>query len=400
MQEEVANASIAAVTAVVAELAPSAGPENETSAGEAAAIESEPVSDTSTEPAPEPEVPPVVLAEAVPEPEGPPVVLVEAVPEPEAPPAELAHSNGNVEDRATVADVRVVYEEPVTLAQLLPPPSEQGLEGFVQQTRLVVATPTPTEPTTGPRLQAWQRNSVQGAAANDRPIIAMVLDDLGLNRGNTWRIIELPGPLTLSFMTYAEDLQAMLGKARQAGHELLVHMPMEPNDDKFDPGPRVLRKGLGSEELIGRIKWGLGRFDGFVGVNNHMGSKFTSSLEGMAVVMNELKQRGLLYLDSKTSNDSVSAGLAKRVGVPYAERDIFIDNDPDNPDSIRRQLALLEAIARRRGYAVGIGHPRDGTVAVLKAWLSEVEDRGFQLVPISAVVRHRIDLARVNGRAG
>src|SRR3546814_12796399 len=120
-----------------------------------------------------------------------------------------------------------------------------------------------------------------------------------------------------------------------------------------------------------------------------MGSRFTASPEGMAQVMDVLKGRGLLFLDSLTAGNSVAGQQAARSGVPYAVRDVFLDNQPDDPAAIRRQLAILEQIARERGYAIGIGHPPDGTVAALAAWIPEIRARGLDLVPTSATVRRR-----------
>ena len=130
-----------------------------------------------------------------------------------------------------------------------------------------------------------------------------------------------------------------------------------------------------------------------VGVNNHMGSRFTASPEGMSLVMDELKARGLLFLDSLTAGNSVAGEMAALRGVPYAVRDVFLDNQPDDPAAIHRQLFLLEQTARERGYAIGIGHPHDGTVDALARWIPEMRARGFALVPISAIVRHRQRLA-------
>ena len=301
--------------------------------------------------------------------------------------------------------VPVVYEEPLSLSDLLPPPSERELDSFVEESGLAEAVEHQVEPLApggrfGGRSLAWQANAVPFDDSGGRPMIALVLDDLGLNRPNTRRAAALPGPLTLAFMTYAEKIEGMLETAREAGHELLVHMPMQPRDADYNPGPNALIVGLDEEELARRIDWGLSRFEGFVGVNNHMGSLFTTSLPGMGQVMAELKRRGLLYLDSKTAGASVGSGLALRLGVPYAERDVFIDNDHGDKAAIRRQLAALEATAARRGYAVGIGHPHTATLDVLSEWLAEVEQRGFALVPISAVVKRRIEIARNADRAG
>jgi hypothetical protein len=216
-----------------------------------------------------------------------------------------------------------------------------------------------------------------------------VLDDLGLNRAGTSRAIALPAPLTLAFMTYAERLPRMTARARRAGHELLLHIPMAPRDPVYNPGPNVLSAELAPAELARRLNWGLDRFEGFVGVNNHMGSRFTASAEAMTGVMAALRARGLLFLDSMTSGASVGGEVARRAGVPYATRDVFLDNESSDRAAIARQFARLEAVARRNGSAVGIGHPHRATLDVLARWLPEARARGFAIVPVSAIVRHR-----------
>lgn len=253
-----------------------------------------------------------------------------------------------------------------------------------------------TQSRVAPDPPPWRRYAVSmpdaGADAGGGPMIAIVIDDLGLNRRGAYRSIALPAPLTLAFMTYAEGLDRMAAAARSAGHELLLHVPMQPRDRSYDPGPNVLDTRLPITEVVRRLEWGLGRFEGFVGVNNHMGSSFTSSPSAMNYVMRELRARGLLFLDSLTTASSAGPKAARRAGVPYAVRDVFFDNTPDDPASIRRQLAKLEVIAKRRGYAVGIGHPHRQTLDELAKWLPEARRRGFTLVPISAIVRHRIGI--------
>jgi polysaccharide deacetylase 2 family uncharacterized protein YibQ len=284
-----------------------------------------------------------------------------------------------------------VYVEPVD--DRAPAMSEAELDRAL---RALALAPPPRPGTDQP---LWQRNAVATPELDGAPMIAVVLDDLGLNRPNTRRAIALPAPLTLAFLTYAEGLGPITAAARRAGHELLLHLPMEPRGGQ-DPGPNALVTGLSHEVLMGRLDWGLARFEGYVGINNHMGSRFTGSVADMAPVLREIQAQGLLYLDSKTSSASVAAGLARRLEVPFAARDVFLDNDPHDPAAIRRQLARLEATARRRGYAVGIGHPHDATLAELARWLPEVAERGFALVPVSAIVRRSTGLARTDARAG
>lgn len=302
-------------------------------------------------------------------------------PEEEAAPHETAASPVNE------AMLARLYEEHVEDEVVSPGPLDAAPE------RLAYALPFADvqEP---PYPPAWQRFAVPVAASGARPMIAIVLDDLGLNRAGTRRAIALPGPLTLSFMTYAEDLGRMTAAARAAGHELMLHVPMEPEGRGYDPGPNVLSDSLGAMELRDRLNWDLGRFDGFVGINNHMGSRFSTSPEGMSVVMRALRAHGLLFLDSVTSPASVGAAMAERAGVPFARRDIFLDNAWNDRAAIARQLDRVERLARTRGYAVAIGHPHRATLDVLADWLPKARRRGFELVPVSAIVRYRFGVAQ------
>jgi uncharacterized protein len=236
---------------------------------------------------------------------------------------------------------------------------------------------------------AWLRFAVPVPPTGHRPLVAIVLDDLGLDRARTAEAIRLRGPLTLSFMTYAGDLGDQTEAARRAGHELFLHVPMEAVDRHADPGPQGLYTALSHDEILERLRWGLGRFDGFVGINNHMGSKFTSDEHSMAPVMEELHARGLVFLDSRTSPSSAGIRLAVAYGVPHAARDVFLDDDQASV-AIARQLAQVEQVARRHGSAIAIGHPHDTTLAALKAWLAALGEKGFALVPVSAVVRQRM----------
>jgi len=249
--------------------------------------------------------------------------------------------------------------------------------------------PPPPLPPSAAAKPAWLRYAVPAAPTGKRPLVAIVLDDLGLDRVRTAEAIRLPGPLTLSFMTYANDLEEQTEAARRAGHELFLHVPMEAIDRRADPGPHGLFTALSRDEILKRLRWGLARFDGFVGINNHMGSKFTADAQSMAPVMEELRDRGLAFLDSRTSPVSTGIRLAVAYGVPHAARDVFLDDD-QTPAAIARQLAQVEQVARQHGSAIAIGHPHDPTVAALKAWLPLLGEKGLALVPVSAVVRHRM----------
>ena len=234
-------------------------------------------------------------------------------------------------------------------------------------------------------LPNWRKFSVSAEIIQDKPMIAIVIDDMGIDKKRSADAIELRAPLTLSFLTYATNLERQTEMARLNGHELMLHVSMEPGSDKIDPGPNALLTSLDEKELRRRLNWGFGRFSKYVGINNHMGSKFTSNVKLMRIVIEEIKRRGLLFLDSRTSGKTVGAKLARELGVPVVERNIFLDHENDK-DAVNTQLALVEKIARRSGAVIAIGHPRDATIKALRDWLKDVESRGFQLVPITSIV--------------
>jgi polysaccharide deacetylase 2 family uncharacterized protein YibQ len=243
-------------------------------------------------------------------------------------------------------------------------------------------------PAAAPSDPAWRRYAIPAVAPAGRPLIAVLIDDVGVNRRTAPRVAELPAPVTIAYMTYADNLPKLTAEARARGHELMLHVPMEPMDQGVDAGPNALLTGLDEAELRRRLDWGLGRFEGYVGVNNHMGSRFTAWEPGMDLVMAELRRRGLLFVDSRTIAGSVAARAAERHAVPHADRDVFLDNEQES-GAVHEQLARLEQVARERGTAIGIGHPHDGTIAALAEWLPTLEAKGFAVVPVSAVVERR-----------
>ena len=267
-----------------------------------------------------------------------------------------------------------------TAAAVAPVAPQQGapLQAAPQQAALVAAG----RPT-------WLANAVPAAVDLERPMIAVVIDDLGLRRQATRAAIALPGPLSLAFLAYAEDLDDQTARARAAGHELLLHQPMEPEGAQ-DPGPGALLTSLSGRENVARLTAALDRLPQVVGINNHMGSRFTASSVALEPVLRTLQRRGLLFLDSRTTGESVGLATARRLGVPSVGRDVFLDHRASaGRPYVERQLAEVEAIARESGAAVAIGHPHAATLDALRDWIPALQARGFQLVPISALVQAR-----------
>lgn len=235
--------------------------------------------------------------------------------------------------------------------------------------------------------QAWRRNAVPFRDLNSRPLVAIVIDDVGLDRPRSKRAWELPGPLTMSFLPYAKDLREQARAARGRGHELMLHLPMEPNG-RNDPGPGALLVSMSDAEIRQRTVAALDSFEGFAGVNNHMGSRFTAFRPGMETALRQMKPRGLMFLDSRTTAQSVGDQTAQELGVPGIVRHVFLD-DEESVEAVRRKLAEAEAVARRQGFVVAIGHPHEATLQALQEWLPTVQGKGLALAPATAVLRKR-----------
>jgi len=214
-----------------------------------------------------------------------------------------------------------------------------------------------------------------------------VIDDLGLRQEETRWATSLPGPLTLAFLPYGQSLGAHTGRAVANGHEVIVHLPMDPGG-RADPGPKALRLGQDAAEMEQLLAWGLAQVPQAVGVNNHMGSALTANAPAMEAVLTALKQRGHYFLDSRTTAKSVARAAAHRQDLPFARRDVFLDNDT-SPQAIARQLAETEELARRYGSAIAIGHPHRQTLRALEGWVGAAQARGFDIVPVSTIIATR-----------
>ena len=221
----------------------------------------------------------------------------------------------------------------------------------------------------------------------DKTLIAILLGGMGMSQSATNSAIQqLPGEVTLSFAAYARGLRQWISGARAAGHEVMLQLPMEPMSyPANDPGPHTLLTSLSSAENIDRMEWILSRFVGYVGVTSFMGSKFTTSPQHLRPIMIELKERGLLFLDSGATLDSVAAQIGLDIGLPIAVSDRFFDRRASRV-AIDAQLLELEQVARGSGIAIGIGYPFPVTIERLATWLPTLEQKGIELAPISAIV--------------
>ena len=220
-------------------------------------------------------------------------------------------------------------------------------------------------------------------AGDGKPRVALIIGGLGLNAKTTREAISsLPPEVTLSFVPYSDGLQGWIDMARSAGHEVLLEAPMEPKDyPDNDPGPYTLMADGQPQDTVQRLQWLLSRATGYFGVTNYLGSKFVTSPGAMGVFENELRQRGLAFIDD---------GSASKVGgaLPRASADRIVDDQLDG-GAIDAQFGALETQAARNGQALGSGFAYPITLQEATRWASGLAAKGIQLVPASALATRR-----------
>jgi hypothetical protein len=218
------------------------------------------------------------------------------------------------------------------------------------------------------------------------PRIAIVVTGLGISAlGTSDALAKLPGPVTLGFAPYGADLERLAARARESGHELLLQVPMEPFDyPDNDPGPQTLLTSLTAGQNLDRLHWLMSRLQGYVGLANFMGGRFTASEQALAPVLREAAKRGLIYVDDGASPRSLAGQIAGANNLSYAKADLMIDAVPTAAE-IDRALTRLEKTARERGVAVGTATALPASIERITVWAKAAESHGLQLVPISAV---------------
>jgi hypothetical protein len=218
------------------------------------------------------------------------------------------------------------------------------------------------------------------------PKVAIVLGGLGVSASVTGQAIsKLPGPVTFAFTPYGTDVDRLATKARADGHELLLQAPMEPFDyPDNDPGPQTLLTALDAGQNVDRLQWLMARVQGYVGITNFMGARFTSTEAALAPVLKETAKRGLIYVDDGSSPRSLAGQIAGANNLPFAKAEVVLDAVP-TPAHIDRALARLEALAREHGSAVGMAQAQPAAIDRIAAWAKAAESRGIVLVPITAV---------------
>lgn len=227
-------------------------------------------------------------------------------------------------------------------------------------------------------------------ALTRRPRVALVIGGMGISATATRNAIDrLPPEVTLSFAPYGKDLQKWIDRARAAGHEVLLELPMEPYDyPENDPGPYTLLADAAPPENIDRLEWLLSRFVGYAGVMNYQGARLVASQDALRPVLEALSSRGLMYVDNGAWPHTKVPDVAAEVGLPVVRGNGLIDR-LQNPAGIQKALTRLEDTAGTAGIAVGVGTGFPVTVEQVAAWADQLRGRGFVLVPVTAAAPTR-----------
>ncbi|GLS44503.1 divergent polysaccharide deacetylase family protein [Methylobacterium brachythecii] len=218
--------------------------------------------------------------------------------------------------------------------------------------------------------------------------IAVLVSGIGISQAATASAIaRLPPAISLALSPYASDLEKTAARAREAGHELLLQTPMEPFDyPDSDPGPQTLLTSSRPAENLDRLAWAMSRFPGFVGLVNFMGGKLMSDANSLEPVMKEVAARGLGFIDDGAAQGSKAATSAAKFKTPNARAEIVLDAVA-RPDAIDRELARLEAQAKKNGFALASASAQQLSIDRIARWTRDLESRGIRLVPVSTALR-------------
>ena len=215
--------------------------------------------------------------------------------------------------------------------------------------------------------------------------VAIVIDDLGYNLDNLHVLEEIKYPLTLSILPNLSYSKDAAEKLHQRGFEIILHLPMEPHEKARLENNTILTS-MDESRIREIIETDLSSISYARGVSNHMGSLATEDMKIMDITFAELKNKGLYFLDSFVTGNSIAMPLAQKSAVRFARRDVFLDNNLDDK-YIRQQIYRLKIKARLKGQAVGIGHDRKLTLKVLKEVMPEISQEGYKFVFVSELVR-------------
>lgn len=216
--------------------------------------------------------------------------------------------------------------------------------------------------------------------------VAIIIDDVGFVTEPADEMLKVPAHLTWAVLPDAPYTRRYTEAAKEHGFEVLLHLPLEPISSSTNPGPGLIKRGWTEEEIANQLNKDLAELPEAVGINNHMGSAGTSDAQFMGLLMKEIKQHHMFFVDSLTIAGSVAEKYARLNKIPFAKRKVFIDNE-SSLSSKEKALHELLTIALRDGEAIGIAHVREGTAQAIMEMLPEFAKAGIEIVPVSQLVR-------------
>lgn len=254
-----------------------------------------------------------------------------------------------------------------------------------------VASPTPAPQATS---EAASPTPLSGGSVSpgaptsvpSGPQVAVIIDDCGNSEERCKAFLQLPIPVTLSILPLTRHGKQTEADAVEAGKPVMLHLPMEPDSSEANPGPGAITTAMTDDQVRAQVEEDIDSVGEVPGANNHMGSKATSDPRVMRDVLEVLRERHMFFIDSVTSGQTVGESVARDLGIPTAERDVFLDNKKD-VGYILGQLKETTAVAKRRGTAIAIGHPNPSTAQALAQAIPEMEAAGITFVPASTLVR-------------
>jgi polysaccharide deacetylase 2 family uncharacterized protein YibQ len=288
-----------------------------------------------------------------------------------------------VRGRGAAAPGSLIIDVPEAIGlRLTPAPDKRLVERskYGQLPRIGADGARPSEVYARPLL-------LSDALGGGAPRVALLVGGLGLSEGGTAdAIARLPAAVSLGFAPYGADVERDAARAREAGHETLLQLPMEPFDyPANDPGPHTLLSGLSEAENLDNLHWLMTRFAGYVGVMNFLGAKFTADPAALTPVLTDVASRGLVYVDDGTSPRSLARDKAPSLNLRAAGADVVIDADP-SPQAIEAALLRLEGLAKANGLAIGVATALPASIEHISRWARNLEARKLGLIPVSAAI--------------
>jgi len=218
-----------------------------------------------------------------------------------------------------------------------------------------------------------------------KPKLVFVIDDMGHTPKYRDRLMKLGNHVTYAILPMLPYSQAYSQLSKKTGAEVILHLPLESSKGTI-PGPGLITERMTDSHILDVLGRNLRSVPHHVGVNNHMGSLGTSDSQLMTVILKELKRRGLFFFDSYTTTQTVGFRIGGRIGLPVLKRDVFLDNK-DDQTAVREQVRKLAALARKKGFAIGIGHYRYNTLKVFEKEIPRLIREGFEIISLSDLIR-------------